>query len=239
MTIAGDRRDSNPALTALAAEINSLHQTEAEIRLCTKRLNETTEPAERGTLQERLEAAKQKRSELRDRVRMSAAAYRMLNPHPHPHPEWSGFVMQGAASVALGELQAALESEQQGLRCAEELLKSQGENETTRRLKASSLNNISAVLRRLGESESAVRNAMEAYRLWPVDAVAFTLAMAFFAADAKEAANAVIGKLEGLRGSDNDSSVVNGYMRYETDLREMIELPNVAKLAERLGLLAS
>lgn len=143
----------------------------------------------------------------------------------HQYPEWVRPVMRANAHAAFGELQEAIRHELRGAEHAELDMH-----------KAISANNLSDHYRRLGDHKRAIEQAERAFGLWPEnEGVIVNLAMALYHAGRKQDAGRMVEKLAQLSDVDDPRNVLGAHLRFEEELREMGDLPEVRSLIGRLA----
>lgn len=143
----------------------------------------------------------------------------------HVYPDWVRPVMRANAHAAFGELQEAIRYELRGAEHAELDMH-----------KAISANNLSDHYRRLGDYPRAIEQAERAFGLWPEnEGVIVNLAMALYHAGRKQDAGRMVEKLAELGDVQDPRNVLAAHLRFEEELREMGDLPEVRGLIGRLG----
>ena len=142
----------------------------------------------------------------------------------HAYPAWIRAVLRANAHGAFGELDEALHWEREGAEHAEIDMH-----------RAISANNLSDHFRRLGEFARAIDHAARAHELWPEnEGIIVNLALALFQADRKTDAGRIIAKLGDLASLEDPRDVLAAHLRFEDEMCEMAELPEVQALYERV-----
>lgn len=168
-------------------------------------------------------------AEARGRIRQSIMdkldAFDRCDGDGHQYPNWVRPVMRANAHAAFGELQQAIRYELQGAEHAELDMH-----------KAISANNLSDHYRRLGDHTRAIEQARRAFALWPEnEGVIVNLAMALYHAGLKREAGQMVEKLAELGDVADPRNVLAAHLRFEEELREMGDLPEVRRLIGRVG----
>lgn len=146
------------------------------------------------------------------------------NADDHEYPDWIRPVLRANAHGAFGELDEALRFEHQGERHA-----------VIDMHKAISANNLSDHYRRLGAHDKAIDHAERAHALWPEnEGMIVNLALALFKAGRKADAGRVIDKLAALASLEDPHDILAAHLRFEDEMCEMGELPEVQALYERI-----
>lgn len=146
------------------------------------------------------------------------------NADGHEYPHWVRPVMRANAHGAFGELDEALRFEHEGERHAQIDMH-----------KAISANNLSDHYRRLGASPKAIAYAERAHDLWPEnEGMIVNLALALFQAGRKTDAGRIVAKLAELSSLEDPHDILAAHLRFEDEMCEMAELPEVQDLYERI-----
>ena len=141
----------------------------------------------------------------------------------HAYPDWIRPVMRANALAAFGELDDAIHWETRGAAAAELDMH-----------KAISANNLSDHYRRRGDHPRAIACARDAYTLWPEnDGIIVNLALALYKAGQKPAAGAILSRLAAVSPPGASQSILDAHLRFEEELREMNDLPEVRELLSR------
>ncbi len=142
----------------------------------------------------------------------------------HAYPAWVRPVLRANAHSAFGELEEAIRLDTIGLRHAEIPMH-----------EAISLNNLSDHCRKLGRLDEAIDHARRAHQLWPDnEGVIVNLALALFLAGRKRDAGRIIDELARLASLEDPKDILAAHLRFEDEMAEMAELPEVAALYERI-----
>lgn len=142
----------------------------------------------------------------------------------HVYPAWIRPVMRANAHGAFGELEEAIRYELRGAEHAEIDMH-----------KAISANNLSDHYRRRGELALAVQHAERAHGLWPEnEGVIVNLALALFKSGRRADAGRIIEKLGSLSSLESPQDILAAHLRFEDEMCEMAELPEVQALYERI-----
>ncbi|MCA9310847.1 MAG: tetratricopeptide repeat protein [Phycisphaerales bacterium] len=164
-------------------------------------------------------------AELRRRILTQLEEFDATAGDGHAYPDWVRPVMRANALAAFGELDEAIRWETRGAAAAEIDMH-----------KAISANNLSDHFRRLGDHAQAIACAREAYQLWPEnDGIIVNLALALYKAGQKTAAGAILTRLAAVSPPGDDRSILDAHLRFEEELREMHDLPEVRELLSRAG----
>ena len=184
-------------------------------------------------------------------------AYEAVASKLHPFPEWSVAVLRGGFAVPFADscdrLEGALEWELRG----EEYIRKYSNPLDDRRQTilekfssmfpggiaeldatikcclASSLNNQSAVLRRLRRYDEAVDKAIAAYGLWPIDAIALNLVLALDRAGYSSEVDEIFQRVASASTFGAEGDVLTLYSRFEAALIELKHVPSVAAFLQR------
>ena len=163
------------------------------------------------------------RDELRRTILTQLEEFDATNGDGHAYPDWILPVMRANAFAAFGELEDAIRYETAGAERAEIDMH-----------RAISANNLSDHMRRLGAYEEAIAYARDAYTLWPEnDGIIVNLALALYKAGQKEAAGLIIDRLAAVSSPNDDRSILAAHLRFEEEMREMDDLPEVQALIHR------
>ncbi|MCA9283167.1 MAG: tetratricopeptide repeat protein [Phycisphaeraceae bacterium] len=167
------------------------------------------------------EAKKRIRSSILDKL----DEFDRTNGDGHQYPNWVRPVMRANAHAAFGELEDAIRFELRGAEHAEIDMH-----------KAISANNLSDHYRRRGDHARAIEQAERAFRLWPEnEGIIVNLAMALYHAGRKRDAGRMVEKLAALGDVSDPRNVLAAHLRFEEELREMGDLPEVRSLIGRVG----
>lgn len=165
------------------------------------------------------------RQRIRDSILDKLAEFDATEGDGHRYPGWVRPVMRANAHAAFGELDEAIRYELRGAEHAELDMH-----------KAISANNLSDHYRRRGDHARAIEQAERAFRLWPEnEGVIVNLAMALYHAGRKQDAGRIVRKLSELGDVADPRNVLAAHLRFEEELREMGDLPEVRELIGRLG----
>lgn len=142
----------------------------------------------------------------------------------HQYPDWVRPVMRANAHAAFGELDDAIRHELRG-----------SEHAVLDMHKAISANNLSDHYRRKGDHARAIDHAQRAFSLWPEnEGVIVNLAMALYHAGRRQDAGRIVRKLAELGDVADPRNVLAAHLRFEEELREMGDLPEVRELIGKL-----
>ncbi|MEM8756195.1 MAG: tetratricopeptide repeat protein [Planctomycetota bacterium] len=156
------------------------------------------------------------------------ARYDASDGDGHPHPTWARPNQRAMTQSALGDVEAAINTEIVALRYAD----------TPRRIEVSA-GNIADRLLRIGRPDEAVQYVIQAWEAAPTSVpVMITAARAFYRAGQPAEAQAVfaeLAELAPLLGPDSDLAAT---LRHEHDLSEMADdLPALRDLFDWLDTL--
>lgn len=170
------------------------------------------------------EGDEEARSHLREAILTKLDEFDASAGDGHTYPDWIRPVMRANAHGAFAELDEAVHFELEGERHAEIDMH-----------KAISANNLSDHYRRLGQLDDAIACAERAHRLWPEnEGIIVNLALALFHAGRKRDAGRIIAKLGELASLEDPRDILAAHLRFEDEMCEMAELPEVQALYERL-----
>ena len=164
------------------------------------------------------------RSHLREAILTKLDEFDASGGDGHAYPDWIRPVMRANAHGAFGELDEALHFEKEGERYAKLDMH-----------KAISANNLSDHSRRLGDYPRAVAYAEHAHELWPEnEGIIVNLAQALFQSGRKKDAGRIIAKLGELASLEDPRDILAAHLRFDDEMCEMAELPEVQALYERI-----
>lgn len=164
------------------------------------------------------------RSHLREAILTKLDEFDASAGDGHAYPDWIRPVMRANAHGAFAELDEAIRYELEGERHAELDMH-----------KAISANNLSDHYRRLADFERAIAYAERAHNLWPEnEGIIVNLALALFHAGRKKDAGQIIAKLSELASLEDPRDILAAHLRFEDEMCEMAELPEVQALYERI-----
>ena len=165
----------------------------------------------------------EERTSLRRTIMTQLEEFDATNGDGHAYPAWVRPVMRANAHAAFGELDEAIRYETEGASHAELDMH-----------KAISANNLSDHMRRLDRHADAIAFARDAYSLWPEnDGIIVNLALALYKAGEKAAAGGIIERLAELSPPGQAGSILDAHLRFESEMREMDDLPEVQSLIRR------
>jgi tetratricopeptide (TPR) repeat protein len=142
----------------------------------------------------------------------------------HAYPRWIRPVMRANALSAFGEFGEAIRLERAGAEHAEIPMH-----------QAISANNLSDHHRKRGELDEAIEHARRAHELWPDnEGVIVNLALALFLSGRERDAGSIIRELGRLASLEDPRDILAAHLRFEDEMAEMAELPEVAELYGRI-----